>query len=318
MNEPSPVLIAACHAIFASTDPRYVPSILDYVEDYHHSYVHILQKYCQEWSYKNTEEMRPLMPPPIRVVQPSQDLWPQYWSQINAYVSQGPNGLLSALQLLQNIRAHDSCAEHQTLLQQYLMTTLLPTINAYFLPQLDADHHYVLSPALLSNALSVLQLMGFLHAVCPRESEYLLHLSELSAQIVEAVHRTSSDAAFVRTVEQEASKVAPISPAVSAVVQPCTVLPVSSQVSVQSSSQVPSRVSVQSSSRVSVQSSSQLPSRVSVQSSSRVSQSVPQPEAGVFPTLQRVDSVVLNDSTRTLEAMGMRRRDTGGGCWGVV
>lgn len=286
MNEPSPVLIAACHATFASTDPRYVPSILDYVEDYHHSYVHILQKYCPEWSYKNTEEMRPLMPPPIRVVQPSQDLWPQYWSQINAYVSQGPNGLLSALQLLQNIRAHDSCAEHQTLLQQYLMTTLLPTIHAYFLPQLDADHHYVLSPALLSNALSVLQLMGFLHAVCPRESEYLLHLSELSAQIVEAVRRTSSDAAFVRTVEQEASKVAPISPAVSAVVQPCTVLPVSSQ----------------------------MPS----QSSSRVSQSVPQPETGVFPTLQRVDSVVLNDSTRTLEAMGMRRRDTGGGCWGVV
>ena len=140
--------------------------------------------------------------------------------------------------------------------------------------------------------------MGFLHAVCPRESEYLLHLSELSAQIVEAVRRTSSDAAFVRTVEQEASKVAPISPAVSAVVQPCTVLPVPSQVSVQSSSQVPSQVSVQS--------------------SSRVSQSVPQPEAGVFPTLQRVDSVVLNDSTRTLEAMGMRRRDTGGGCWGVV
>lgn len=166
------------------------------------------------------------------------------------------------------------------------MTTLLPTINAYFLPQLDADHHYVLSSALLSNALSVLQLMGFLHAVCPRESEYLLHLSELSAQIVEAVRRTSSDAAFVHAVEQEASKVAPISPAVSAVVQPCTVLPVSSQVSVQSSSQVP--------------------------------QSVPQPEAGVFPTLQRVDSVVLNDSTRTLEAMGMRRRDTGGGCWGVV
>ena len=124
--------------------------------------------------------------------------------------------------------------------------------------------------------------MGFLHAVCPRESEYLLHLSELSAQIVEAVRRTSSDAAFVRTVEQEASKVAPISPAVSPMVQPCTVLPVSSQ------------------------------------SSSRVSQSVPQPETGVFPTLQRVDSVVLNDSTRTLEVMGMRRRETGGGCWGVV
>lgn len=297
MNEPSPVLIAACHAIFASTDPRYVPSILDYVEDYHHSYVHILQKYCPEWSYKNTEEMRPLMPPPIRVVQPSQDLWPQYWSQINAYVSQGPNGLLSALQLLQNIRAHDSCAEHQTLLQQYLMTTLLPTIHAYFLPQLDADHHYVLSPALLNNALSVLQLMGFLHAVCPRESEYLLHLSELSAQIVEAVRRTSSDAAFVRAVEQEASKVAPISPAVSPMVQPCTVLPVSSQ----SSSQM-----------------SQSSSRVSVQSSSRVSQSVPKAETGVFPTLQRVDSVVLNDSTRTLEVMGMRRRETGGGCWGVV
>ena len=301
MNEPSPVLIAACHAIFASTDPRYVPSILDYVEDYHHSYVHILQKYCPEWSYKNTEEIRPLMPPPIRVVQPSQDLWPQYWSQINAYVGQGPNGLLSALQLLQNIRAHDSCAEHQTLLQQYLMTTLLPTIHAYFLPQLDADHHYVLSPALLSNALSVLQLMGFLHAVCPCESEYLLHLSELSAQIIEAVRRTSSDAAFVHAVEQEASKMASISPAVSAVVQPSNVFPMSSQ--------VPSQVSLQAS-----QSSSQ----VSVQSSSRVSQSVPQPEAGVFPTLQRVDSVVLNDSTRTLEAMGMRRRDTGGGCWGVV
>lgn len=60
--------------------------------------------------------------------------------------------------------------------------------------------------------------MGFLHAVCPRESEYLLHLSELSAQIVEAVRRTSSDAAFVHAVEQEASKVAPISPAVLGVV----------------------------------------------------------------------------------------------------
>ena len=150
--------------------------------------------------------------------------------------------------------------------------------------------------------------MGFLHAVCPCESEYLLHLSELSAQIIEAVRRTSSDAAFVHAVEQEASKMASISPAVSAVVQPSNVFPMSSQASSQVSlqaSQVPSQVS---------QSSLQ----VSVQSSSRVSQSVPQPEAGVFPTLQRVDSVVLNDSTRTLEAMGMRRRDTGGGCWGVV
>ena len=34
---------------------------------------------------------------------------------------------------------------------------------------------------------------------------------------------------------------------------------------------------------------------------------------GVFPVLQRVDSVVLNDSTQTLEAMGMRRCEPGGG-----
>ena len=278
MNEPNPVLISAAHAIFASTDPRYIPSILEYVEDYRHSYLRTLQKYCPEWSQKNSEDLRPLMTSQIQMTQAPQDWWSQYWSQMNAYVNQGPQGLFSALQLLQYIRAHDSCAEHQTLLHQYLMTTLLPTINAYFLPQLDSSHHYVISPTLLANALSVLQVMNFLHVVCPRESEYLLHLTELSVQIVEAVRRTSSDPAFVRAVEQEAKKLAPLTP---------------------SATRPPSRVSQTPQTPQVLRDVAETPAGLAV-------------EAGVFPDLRRVDSVVLNDSTQRLEAMGMRRRETSG------
>ena len=89
------------------------------------------------------------------------------------------------------MRKHEQIPQHQQMITQYLMSTLLPSISSYYLPQFDVNQGFIISPSILQNASSVFSVIRILHQVFPQESEYLLHLQEMSQQLVIAIKKQS-------------------------------------------------------------------------------------------------------------------------------
>ena len=96
----------------------------------------------------------------------------------------GPQGYLESLYYLNVVRTYETSPERQQQLSNYLMTTLLPTISSYFLPQLGANNAFIFTPVILQNAVSVMQTIQLIHQLFPQEGEYLLHLTDIAQQLV--------------------------------------------------------------------------------------------------------------------------------------
>ena len=105
----------------------------------------------------------------------------------------GPQGFVESLYYLNVIRTNEASPIRQQLLTNYLMTTLLPTISAYFLPQRGPDQRYLFTPRVLQNAGSVMHVLQVIHQLFPQEGEYLLHLSEMAYQLVQAERAAGAD-----------------------------------------------------------------------------------------------------------------------------
>ena len=133
------------------------------------------------------------------------DDWARYWSYVKAAQQKGPQGYLESLYYLSIMRTYETSPARQQLLSNYLMTTLLPAINAYYLPQRDAMQRFVFSPAVLQNAFSVMHVIQMILSLFPREGEYLLHLHDMAAQLLDAERHVTDDAGFL---SQLAGKVA--------------------------------------------------------------------------------------------------------------
>lgn len=138
------------------------------------------------------------------------DSWSLYWSYVKAAQQKGPQGFLESLYYLNVIRTNEASPIRQQLLSNYLMTTLLPTISAYFLPQRGPDQHFLFTPVVMQNAVSVIHVLQVIHQLFPQEGEYLLHLSEMARQLVMAERAAGADPAIIATLEAQAAALAPI------------------------------------------------------------------------------------------------------------
>ena len=111
------------------------------------------------------------------------------------------------------------------MLGNYLMATLLPTISAYYLPQLGSNKQFVFTDVILANASSVLQVIHYVSSLCPQEANYLLHTTDMVQQLLAAVKQTQQDASFVAAIEQQAAQLfslpsQPLTDSYSAILQP--------------------------------------------------------------------------------------------------
>lgn len=116
---------------------------------------------------------------------------------MKAVQQQGPQGYLESLFYLSIMRTYETSPARQQLLSNYLMTTLLPAISAYYLPQRDAMQRFVFSPAVLQNAFSVMHVIQMILSLFPREGEYLLHLHDMATQLLDAEKHVTNDAGFL-------------------------------------------------------------------------------------------------------------------------
>ena len=124
----------------------------------------------------------------------------------------GPQGFVESLYYLNVIRTNEASPIRQQLLTNYLMTTLLPTISAYFLPQRGPDQRYLFTPRVLQNAGSVMHVLQVIHQLFPQEGEYLLHLSEMAYQLVQAERAAGADPSIIATLEAQAASLTPTQP----------------------------------------------------------------------------------------------------------
>lgn len=136
---------------------------------------------------------------------PQNDPWTQSWNQIHAVQAKGPAGFLESIRYIDLMRKNELSPQRQQLLSQYIMSTLLPAISAYYLPQLDANQQFVITPMYIQNALSVLNVITLLEESFPQESEYLLHLQAMTTQVVETAKASGCDPAFVAQLQNQAN-----------------------------------------------------------------------------------------------------------------
>ena len=114
----------------------------------------------------------------------SSDSWTVYWNLVKTAQQKGPQGYLESLYYLNVVRTYETSPERQQQLSNYLMTTLLPTISSYFLPQPGANNTFIFTPVILQNAVAVMQTIQLIHQLFPQEGEYLLHLTDIAQQLV--------------------------------------------------------------------------------------------------------------------------------------
>ena len=318
MNDPNPILVQAANSILHSVDPQYLPSVLASISKHSRSYYRMLQKYCPEWFKPATPTYLPHQEGYANDSD-SQARWEANWNAVNGYLNQGPQGLLPALQLVQQMRAQEANPDRRQLLLQYLMSTLLPAVSSYFLPQLGPNQQFQFTPRILTNAKSVLEVIHFIQQVCPREAEYLLHLSDMIPQLVRAVGQTVTSPEVVAAVKKQAEQCVSV-PA--SYVPPQQLTP-QQKVLLQMQENVKTTSANAPASVMSVfpELSTVLPPTCSVEKPQEgqtrsVADANPTEATGCFPQLERVNSIVVNDSSSQMEMMGMkkevRQRGVGG------
>ena len=221
MSVPHRSLIQALHAIYASVDPRYMQSILAAISSHNSKYLDILYQWCPEWavarSYSESMTVRDQAAEEMYASQTSSeeqsieangavDGWTIYWNKVKEAQQKGPAGFLESLEYISIMRAYETNQSRQQMLGNYLMATLLPTISAYYLPQLGSDKQFVFTDVILANASSVLQVLHYISSLCPQEADYLLHTHDMVQQLLAAVKQTQKDASFVAAIEQQAAQ----------------------------------------------------------------------------------------------------------------
>ena len=203
MTEPHPALLNDLHSIYSSTNPKYLDTICSTIQDYNIKYYQTLMKYCPEWGLETTtkfflfflfysidllmynkktckcfhNEHNDNRQNPI-------DHWCYSWQQIHESQAKGPAGFLESIALIKLLRKNEILPQRQQMISQYIMTTLLPTISAYYLPQMDNHQQFIITPLYIQNAQSVLSVIGILQDAFPQESEYLLHLQAMTNQLL--------------------------------------------------------------------------------------------------------------------------------------
>ena len=206
MNEPNSSLLNALHSIFSATHPKYISSICYAIQSHNPKYYSVLLKYCPEWNLE--KEVDPTLynqHPPVAQVQ--EDPWSYSWNQLQEVQAKGPAGFLESIQIVDLMRKNEVIPQRQQMLSQYIMSTLLPTISAYYLPQMNANQEFVITPVYIQNASSVLSVIQILQTIFPQESEYLLHLQSMTQQLLEAVKNANSDSAVYEALEKQAYQV---------------------------------------------------------------------------------------------------------------
>lgn len=223
MNEPHPALLNALHSIYSSTNPKYLDTICSTIQDYNIKYYQTLMKYCPEWGLETTtkyflfflfysidllmynkktckcfhNEHNYIRQNPI-------DPWCYSWQQIHESQAKGPAGFLESIALIKLLRKNEILPQRQQMISQYIMTTLLPTISAYYLPQMDNHQQFIITPLYIQNAQSVLSVIGILQDAFPQESEYLLHLQAMTNQLLETVRTSGCEPAVYQELEKQA------------------------------------------------------------------------------------------------------------------
>ena len=132
------------------------------------------------------------------------DPWCYSWQQIHESQAKGPAGFLESIALIKLLRKNEILPQRQQMISQYIMTTLLPTISAYYLPQMDNHQQFIITPLYIQNAQSVLSVIGILQDAFPQESEYLLHLQAMTNQLLETVRTSGCEPAVYQELEKQA------------------------------------------------------------------------------------------------------------------
>ena len=242
MSTPHRAIIQALHTIYASIDPRFMQSILAAVSSHNPKYLDILYQWCPEWAAprychpalqanKQVVEGRaeiqnvPMQAEQVAGPSVAVDGWTIYWNKGKEAQQKGPAGFLESLEYVSIMRAYETNQSRQQMLGNYLMATLLPTISAYYLPQLGSNKQFVFTDVILANASSVLQVIHYVSSLCPQEANYLLHTTDMVQQLLAAVKQTQKDAAFVASIEQQAAQLFSLPPqsladSYSAILQP--------------------------------------------------------------------------------------------------
>lgn len=225
MSTPHRSLIQALHTIYSSIDPQYMQSILAAISSHNPKYLDILYQWCPEWAAprgyspsvqayqqaaqgkkEEAAQSAPLHAEQPVEAAPAPDSWTIYWSKVKEAQQKGPAGYLESLEYISIMRAYETNQARQQLLGNYLMATLLPTISAYYLPQLGSNKQFVFTDVILANASSVLQVIHYVSSLCPQEANYLLHTDDMVQQLLLAVKQTQKDPLFVAAVEQQAAQ----------------------------------------------------------------------------------------------------------------
>lgn len=143
---------------------------------------------------------------PITYSQHQTDPWTNFWNLLRETQMKGPAGYLECVPLIQKMRQNETVPQRRQMLTQYIMSTLLPSISAYYLPQRDSNYVFAITPVFLVNSSSVTRVIQLLREAFPQESEYLLHLDSMSQQLVQALQQAGYDAEFIRQIEQQLEK----------------------------------------------------------------------------------------------------------------
>ena len=207
MNNPHPAILQALHAIYSAINPQYIPSVRSSISSYNPEYLKTLLKYCPEWGIHQNLSTPVQVQQTTAVVQTRiADGWTIYWNKMKEAQQKGPSGFLESLQYVAVMRSFETHPVHQQILSNYLMSVLLPSISAYYLPQLGTNEQFVLNKHTITNASNILQVVRYIATYCPQEGEYLLHLRDMVSQLVEAVRQSKIDPTLVAAVVQQADE----------------------------------------------------------------------------------------------------------------
>ena len=208
MNNPHPTILQALHAIYSTINPQYIPSVRSSISSYNPEYLKTLLKYCPEWGIHQNLSSAPVQVQQMTTVAQTSvaDGWTIYWNKMREAQQKGPSGFLESLQYVAVMRSFEASPVHQQMLSNYLMSILLPTISAYYLPQLGTNEKFIFNEHAITNASSILQVVRYIATYCPQEGEYLLHLRDMVSQLVEAVRQSKIDPTLVAAVVQQADE----------------------------------------------------------------------------------------------------------------
>lgn len=131
------------------------------------------------------------------------DPWIVSWNMIHQAQAKGPVGFLESLYLVHLMQTNEVLPQRQQILSQYIMSTLLPAISSYYLPQMDMNQIFIITPIFLQNINSVFTVIGMLQRLFPQESEYLLHLESMKYQLHNAMKTAGFDPQSIQSVEKQ-------------------------------------------------------------------------------------------------------------------